>query len=166
MDRSQAGVSLTVFELIDIWEIQIGVVGKVFLCPTFHSPCFLYALSQLSVESVHGYDYGGNSEILVLTIVNTKPILILLGSGRSLRPTIMSTKTLPEPFPIDHTLTPDSAGQRGYVLVCDVLPGFINENRELIAALLADDCVLGVGSTGSQADALGIYQPLARQERH
>ncbi len=74
----------------------------------------------------------------------------------------MTTKTLPEPFQIDRTLTPQTARQRGYVLVCDAFPRFLEENRELIEALLADGCVLGVGSADSSANAVGIYQPLVR----
>ncbi len=78
---------------------------------------------------------------------------------------MMSTKTLPPLFPIDRTLTPATAAQRRYVLVCDAFPRFLEENRELIAALLMDGCVLGVGSANSSDDAVGIYQPLTRQER-
>lgn len=74
----------------------------------------------------------------------------------------MSTKTLPPPFQIDWTLTPQTAGQRGYVLVCDALPRFLEENRDLIEALLADGCVLGAGSESTPVDTVGIYQPVAR----
>ncbi len=74
---------------------------------------------------------------------------------------MMSTKTFP-PFQIDQTLTPETARQRRYVLGCDALPRFLEENRDLIAALLADGCVLGVGSDSTCDDTVGIYQPLAR----
>lgn len=77
----------------------------------------------------------------------------------------MSTKTLPAPFTIDQTLTPESAGQRGYVLVCDVFPSFVAENRELIATLLTEGCVLGVGSADTEDDAVGLYQPVVRSEK-
>lgn len=77
----------------------------------------------------------------------------------------MSTKPFPPPFPIDQTLTPATARQRGYVLVCDALPDFLEENRDMITALLEDGCVLGVGSAGNQDDTVGIYQPLVRQDR-
>ncbi len=78
-----------------------------------------------------------------------------------LQPAIMSTKTFP-PFQIDQTLTPETARQRGYLLVCDALPRFLEENRDLIATLLADGCVLGIGSDRTPDDTVGIYQPLAR----
>ncbi len=73
----------------------------------------------------------------------------------------MSIKTAP-PFEIDQTLTPETARQRGYLLVCDALPHFLEENRDLIAVLLADGFVLRVGSASSCDDTVGIYQPLAR----
>lgn len=75
---------------------------------------------------------------------------------------MMSMKTLPPPLQIDWTLTPETAGQRGYVLVCDTLPRFIEENRNMIEALLADGCILGAGSESTPDDTVGIYQPLAR----
>jgi hypothetical protein len=64
------------------------------------------------------------------------------------------------PLPVDKTLTVDNARPRGYTLVCDVLPAFIRENRELMATLAAEGCVLGEGSAGNRAEALGLYQPL------
>ena len=65
-----------------------------------------------------------------------------------------------QPCPVDKTLTPENARQRGYVFVCDVLPEFLRENRELVATLAAEGCVLGGGSVASSDDALGLYQPL------
>ncbi len=50
------------------------------------------------------------------------------------------------------------------MLVCDAFPRFLEENRELIAALLADGCILGAGSESTD-DIVGIYQPVARQDR-
>jgi hypothetical protein len=67
------------------------------------------------------------------------------------------------PLPVDQTLTPENARQRGYAFVCDVFPAFVQENRELVATLRAQGCVLGVGSAGNRGDALGLYQPLQRQ---
>ncbi len=77
----------------------------------------------------------------------------------------MSTKALLPPFPIDKTLTPVTARQRGYVLICIAFPDFVEENRELIATLLENGCVLGVGSASNQDDTVGIYQPLVQQDR-
>jgi hypothetical protein len=65
-------------------------------------------------------------------------------------------------FPVDRTLTPANAGQRGYTLVCEVFPEFVAENKEVIQALLADGCVLGLASSGNQDEALGLYRPLPR----
>jgi hypothetical protein len=70
----------------------------------------------------------------------------------------MTQQTLP--LPVDRTLTPGNARQRGYALVCDVFPAFIRENRELMATLAAEGCVLGAGSAGNRDEALGLYQPL------
>ena len=67
------------------------------------------------------------------------------------------------PLPVDQTLTAENATQRGYTFVCDVFPEFIQENRELVATLRAQGCVLGGGSAGNRGDALGLYQPLQRQ---
>jgi hypothetical protein len=74
----------------------------------------------------------------------------------------MSTKTFP-PFEIDQTLTPETAWQRGYLLVCDALPRFLEENRDLIVPLLTDGCILGAGSDSTPNDTVGIYQPLGRK---
>jgi hypothetical protein len=46
------------------------------------------------------------------------------------------------------------------VFVCDAFPEFLQENRELVATLAAEGCVLGAGSLASGDDALGLYQPL------
>lgn len=70
------------------------------------------------------------------------------------------TKQQELPFPVDNTLTPENARQRGYVFVCDAFPEFLEENRELVAAVRSQGCVLGAGSVASSDDALGLYQPL------
>lgn len=67
------------------------------------------------------------------------------------------------PLPVDKTLTTENARQRGYTFVCDLFPEFVQENRELVATLRAQGCVLGVGSAGNRSDALGLYQPLERR---
>jgi hypothetical protein len=38
----------------------------------------------------------------------------------------------------------------------------VAENKEVIQALLADGCVLGVASSGNEDEALGLYRPLPR----
>jgi hypothetical protein len=65
-------------------------------------------------------------------------------------------------LPVDKTLTPATATRRRFTLVCDVFPQFVEENREVIQALLADGCVLGVASPGNRDEALGLYRPLPR----
>ena len=65
-----------------------------------------------------------------------------------------------QPCPVDKTLTPENARQRGYGFVCDAFPEFLRENWELVATLAAEGCVLGAGSLASGEDALGLYQPL------
>ena len=65
-------------------------------------------------------------------------------------------------LPVDKTLSPANAGRRGYTFVCDVFPEFVAENREVIRALLADGCVLGLASPGNPDEAVGLYQPLPR----
>ena len=65
-----------------------------------------------------------------------------------------------QPCPVDKTLTPENARQRGYGFVCDAFPEFLRENWELVATLAAEGCVLGEGSAGNRDEALGLYQPL------
>lgn len=70
------------------------------------------------------------------------------------------TKQKELPCPVDKTLTPENARERGYVFVCDAYPEFLRENRDLVATLRGQGCVLGAGSVASGDDALGLYQPL------
>ena len=55
-----------------------------------------------------------------------------------------------QPCPVDKTLTPVNARQRGYVFVCDAFPEFLRENRELVATLAAEGCVVGRGQPGEE----------------
>ena len=65
-------------------------------------------------------------------------------------------------LPVDKTLTPANARERGYTLVCEVFPEFVAENKEVIQTLLADGCVLGLASPGNEDEALGLYRPRQR----
>jgi hypothetical protein len=70
----------------------------------------------------------------------------------------------PKTPPIDTTLTAENASERGYTFVCDVFPAFVEENKELIDALLTAGCVLGVASAGNREGALGLYQRVQSEQ--
>jgi hypothetical protein len=73
----------------------------------------------------------------------------------------MTQQTLP--LPVDKTLTPENARQRGYEFVCDLFGEFLEENEELLASLGPEGCVLGEASAGNRDEALGLYQPPQRK---
>jgi hypothetical protein len=72
------------------------------------------------------------------------------------------------PFNVDTSLTQENARERGYTFVCDVWPGFVEENTGLIQLLVEGGCTFGCSSGSSGDPAMGLYQRLrnpAMEER-
>ena len=64
-------------------------------------------------------------------------------------------------LPIDLTLTPENAKERGYTWLYDIFDGMRND--PLIQSMVQDGYKLGKASNTSYVVSAGVYQPLTAQ---
>jgi hypothetical protein len=63
--------------------------------------------------------------------------------------------------PIDVTLTPENAKERGYMWLYDIFDGMMQD--PIIQSMVGDGYKLGKASNTSYVVAAGLYQPLTAQ---